>query len=261
MKNEKIAVAIVGNFKYLKKYYKSFYKNIREKGNYKGEIVLITSLFCPTFLFRNIKFENKVVVLRFKKIHFSTLTKSRLSAIKIENRPNRFNTKKFQWHKLYLFHPKLKEWDYVFYLDINMSIHYDINPILQFKPINKIYARSDGYPDFKNTLRSQFDASMIEFYGLDKKFNLDTTSYFQTGILFYDTKLIDLKFIDNCLALTDKYPITITNEQGILNLHVIENKILFEELPIKFDNFISYFYWLIEGEKIIITKQLTKQYK
>ena len=46
------------------------------------------------------------------------------------NDPNRNKTKKFQWHKLHLFDEYMKNWDYIFYLDINMNIHYDINKIL-----------------------------------------------------------------------------------------------------------------------------------
>ena len=38
-----------------------------------------------------------------------------------------------------------------------MTIHHDINLILDQKPNKKLYARSDGYPDHIRILKSQFD--------------------------------------------------------------------------------------------------------
>ena len=40
---------------------------------------------------------------------------------------------------------------------ILMSIHHDINPILDIKPINKIFARADGFPEYSWKLSTQFD--------------------------------------------------------------------------------------------------------
>ena len=56
------------------------------------------------------------------------------------------------------------------------------------------------------------------------------------------------------------YPISITNEQGILNLY-FQNKNIYQELPEYFEEYLLYYYWKIKEKKIIITKQLTEQYK
>ena len=72
---------------------------------------------------------------------------------------NRHINKNFQWNKLHIFTKKIKKWKYILYLDINLSIHHDINPILNIRPINKIFARADGFPEYKWKLSSQFDQS------------------------------------------------------------------------------------------------------
>ena len=53
----------------------------------------------------------------------------------------------------------MKQWDYIFYIDINMHIHFPIIDILKNKPLGKFTARTDGYPDYKFDLQTQFDES------------------------------------------------------------------------------------------------------
>ena len=142
-----------------------------------------------------------------------------------------------------------------------MNIHYDINPILKNKPIKKLFARSDSYPEFERKLSSQFDNKNKIYKDLEKNFNLDITDYFQTGILFFDTEIITNNTKDELIDLTIKYPISITNEQGIMNLYFNHIKKDFEQLPFKFGEMEAYFYWLVDGKKIIITKQDRVKYK
>ena len=40
-----------------------------------------------------------------------------------------------------------------------MTIHEDLNPILKILPKNEIFARADGFPDYKWKLKSQFDTT------------------------------------------------------------------------------------------------------
>ena len=49
--NEKIAIAVVADFKFLNKYFKSFKDSLLNKGNFQGEILIITDYFNPTFYF------------------------------------------------------------------------------------------------------------------------------------------------------------------------------------------------------------------
>tara|TARA_B100001250_G_scaffold169750_1_gene146196 strand:- start:29720 stop:30502 length:783 start_codon:yes stop_codon:yes gene_type:complete len=259
--NNRIAIAVVGDFRYLRKHFATFFSELRENGNFDGEILVITSFFTPTILIKKISKKNKVKVLRFPKIKFSSKANSRLSDLETNKEPNRHLTKNFQWHKLNLFDEKIKLWRYVFYLDINMHIHHDINKILAHLPNNQLFARSDGYPDYKRTLETQFDKTTNEFQELKKEYNLTIENYFQTGLLYFDTEIIKSQTKKDLINLVEKYPITLTNEQGIMNLYFIFHNDFYEELLEKVDDYISYYYWMVNAKKIIITKQLREKYK
>ena len=153
MKDQKnLAVCVVVDAKFLFKYFKNFINSLELKGKYKGDIVVITSWFTPTFLvFKT--FNKNIKIYRFRRIKFTKKTENYLKSIpSLPGAPNRHITKNFQWHKLHLFNEKLKKWKYIFYLDVNMIIHSDINPILQKKMKDSLLARADAFPNYDRTL-------------------------------------------------------------------------------------------------------------
>ena len=66
--NTKKVITVVSNFKFLKNHFNNLYNQLRGSGNYKGEILVITTKFSPCFLIRSIRKKNNVKILRFKKI-------------------------------------------------------------------------------------------------------------------------------------------------------------------------------------------------
>jgi len=260
MKKDNNAVAVVGDFKYLSKYFSKFISNLTHKGKFNGDVLVLTSYLTPTFLIPSMWKNKNIKVLRFKKISFPSEIKKKYLSLNTNGQPNRFKTKNFQWFKLNLFHKKLKEWRLVLYLDINLTVHKDINPIFHIKP-NNILLKCDSYPEYKNTLRSQFDSSQKEMDFLEKKFNLDDNKYFQTGLIYLNTEIIFEEMINEIINYATLYPISITNEQGVLNLYFQDNKHLATELPECIGNDIIYFYWMIKNKDIIITKQLVEKFK
>ena len=259
--DKRTIIAVVSNFKFLKKNFNNLYNQLRRNGNYHGEILIITSKFSPCFLIKSIRKKNQIKVLRFKNIKFDKNTEFELNNLETFDDPNRNMTKKFQWHKLHLFDELMKNWDYVFYLDINMNIHYDINQILAIAPDNCFMARSDTYPNYDRNLTTQFDQTHPLYVELGKKYDLNVNDYFQTGVMYFDTKIINDQTKNQIINLVKKYPITKSNEQGILNLYFYLEKKIYKELPSKLNGYITYFYWRLADEKIIITKQLTEQNK
>lgn len=257
--SSKTVICFVANFKYLFKNFPRIYEELRNKGNYKGEILIITSLLAPTFLIKEIRNKYGVKIMRFPKIKFDKSTEKSLQDL--NSKPNRHIEKNFQWYKLYLFNPKIKKWRYVFYFDINMSIHHDINPILELRPKNKVLARADGFPNYEWKLNSQFDKSHPKYLELNSHFDLERTDYFQTGLIYFDTNIVNNRTFDEILFLIKKYPITVTNEQGILNIYFlfIEKKYL--ELETFVNGKLSYFYWKIKDTDVIITKATTEKNK
>lgn len=252
--NKEKAVAIVCDFNFLRKNLKRFYSELREIGNYKGDLIIITTYFCPTFLFKIINKKNDIKVLRFLKIKFRKDVQLTLENLKTYPEPNRHKNKPFQWHKLHLFDEKLKDWDYIFYLDVNMKIHFDMVTILNISPTNKLLARADSFPDYDRTLETQFDKTHPLYSNLAKTYNLEVANYFQTGIMYYDTDIIQHDTKQNIINIVQEFPISITNEQGILNLYFYLNKNHYEEIPSEIGDYITYFYWKLKNKKVIITK-------
>lgn len=247
-----LVVAFVADFRYLYKNFPRIFKELREVGKYNGEILIITSFLTPTFLIKEINKSNKVSVLKFKKLKFSRYAEKSLK--NLNSSPNRHLLRRFQWYKLYLFHEKLKKWKYIFYLDINMNIHSDINAILNIKPENNLLARADGYPNYEWLLESQFDTKHPKIENLRSNFNLNLNNYFQTGLLFFDTQIIQKNTLKQIIEIVEKYPLSITNEQGILNLYFIFINNKYEQLIQEIDERLSYYYWLLPDKEVIISK-------
>jgi hypothetical protein len=260
MGNETI-VATVADFKYLRKNVDRFIFELRNEGKFNGNLLIITSVFTPTFLIRSIRKDKNIIVKRFRKIRFSRNAENILRNLDTGKEPNRHLSKRFQWHKLHLFDSKIKKWRYVFYLDINMKIHSDINLILIKKPENKLYARSDSYPEYKRLLSSQFDNMQTKYKSLSSEYDLNTSKYFQTGVMYFDTLIINSYTKKRILDVVERFPISTTNEQGILNIFFkyIENR--YTELDTEVEDYLTYYYWLVKNKKIIITKQNRYKYK
>lgn len=257
--HQNIAVCVVGDFLYLKRNLKTFINQVRNEGEYKGDIIVLTSKLAPTFL---LKLDNKsnVKFLKFKKIKFDKETENSLKKINTRGQPNRHIYKNFQWHKLHLFDSRLKEWDFIFYIDINMTIHKNINPILEIKPSRCFYANRDYSVGEKWKLEDQFDNTHKDFHTLKHAYDLSIKNYFQTGMIFYDTELIEVETKKDIMKLVQKYPFTRTNEQGIMNLYFIFEKDLFQQLPKNIQGLDTYSYWK-QNDNTRITKQLVKKFK
>ncbi len=256
------AVAIVADFRFLKRHFTRFFNNLTSNGKYKGDLLIITSRFNPTFLIKDIKKNENIKVIRFNKIRFPKEVKRTYLSLNTGGQPNRFKTKNFQWFKINLFKPELKKWKNILYLDINLTIHHDISGIFDINPKNFMYAKADGYPNYTQPLSSQFDKTHPLYEKLNTTFDLSDLRYFQTGLMYFDTSIIQDNTIEDILKIAIKFPISITNEQGILNLFFQMRKdYTYKELPEFIDNQIIYYYWMINNKKILITKQLVEQYK
>jgi lipopolysaccharide biosynthesis glycosyltransferase len=118
----------------------------------------------------------------------------------------------FQYHKFHLFTPFFKQWRYVFYIDCGAKIYNNIAPILQTATPDTLLAHSDAYPTYQWKLSCQF----LEKIDLD--LDLDT-DYFQSTIMLFDTNIIEDNTFQQLYKLTEKYPVSTTNDQGILNLY------------------------------------------
>ena len=208
-------------------------------GKYNGNICLVVGDDLNNDKVLDVDFikKNNITIKYFPNISFSNDFLIVNDKIKSDGRNL---SKKFQWHKLHLFNTFFKRWDYIFYIDCGMNIFSDISPILNEVTENTLLAHSDAYPTYEWKLHTQFDKNNTEFFTkLDKTYKLNI-DYFQTTIMLYDTKIIQDDTYDNLLKLSMEYPISRTNEQGIMALYFTNIQSLFKQ--IKTHNEHIYFY-------------------
>jgi hypothetical protein len=147
----------------------------------------------------------------------------------------------FQYHKYHLFTEFFKRWDYVFYIDCGAKIYEKIQPILDTRVPNTLLAHSDAYPAYKWKLSCQFreelspqiKKAMCDRWDLER-------DYFQSTIMLFDTSIIERDTFQELCDLTEKYPISGTNDQGILNLYFVCIKNKWRQIPL--ENDATYFY-------------------
>jgi len=106
-----------------------------------------------------------------------------------------------------------------------MIILNDIENIINEKEQDKIIAHSDAFDKYEILLNCQFDETNELFNLLNNKYNLNI-DYFQTGMMLIDTNIISNNTKKNLIELAEEFPISKTNEQGIIALYYtnIENK-------------------------------------
>jgi hypothetical protein len=230
MTDTSVCVVLTTNKSYFNKFLQTC-QQLRTVGNYSGDICLVIGddlngdvlLQDPFFI------QHNIIIKHFPNIRFP------MNFLKVNNQirgDGRNLTKKFQWHKMHLFNVFFKKWNYIFYLDSGMTIFSDIAPITNQRKKGTLLAHSDAYPTYEWKLHTQFDPSITDyFYKLNKKYNLDI-DYFQTTILLYDTNIIEDNTFDILYKLALEYPISKTNEQGIMALYFTNMKPLFEQINV-----------------------------
>jgi len=208
-------------------------------GKYSGNICLVVGddlhnnelLDCDTIK------NNNIIIKHFPNIRFSD---EFLDIQKKMDRPPHWFQKQFQFHKFHLFNTFFRQWEYIFYLDCGINIFSDISPLLNTTVENTLLAHSDAYPTYEWKLYGQFDKTNIEYFTkLDTTYNLNI-DYFQSTIMLYDTKIIEDNTYDNLLKLSIEYPISRTNDQGIIALYFTNIKPLFKQIMTNNEN--TYFY-------------------
>jgi hypothetical protein len=208
-------------------------------GNYNGPICLAIGddLLNDSLLECDTIKQNNIVIQHFPNVQFSD---EFIRVNKNIRGDNRQITKKFQWHKIYLFDVFFKQWDYILYLDCGITIFSDISPIINEVEENTLLAHSDAYPTYKWKLRTQFDEYNTEYFTpLDSMYDLNI-DYFQTTMMLYDTRIIENDTLENLLHLSYEYPISKTNEQGIMALYFTNIQPHFKQIKTHNEN--THFY-------------------
>ena len=108
---------------------------------------------------------------------------------------------------------------------------------------NTFLARNDAWGPFVNkwSLGTQFDTEHPMFNELNEKYDLlNIKKYFQTGVMLYDTNIINENTFNDLYELANKYPIAKMNDQAIIALYFICIDKKWQELPVE-DNEQQYY--------------------
>lgn len=224
-----ICVVFVCNVKYFDKFIFTCSQLITN-GQYKGDICLVIGddLLNNDLLNCDLIKNNNIIIKYFPNIQFTDYFIEMFNSIE---RPPHWREKIFQYHKYYLFNIYFKRWDYIFYLDCGITILSDISPMINLIEENTFLANSDAYPTYERKLIDQFCQNDIYLEKLNHNFNLKL-DYPQTTIMLYDTKLIEQNTFHELLVLTLQYPISVSNDQGILALYFTNIKPVFKQIKI-----------------------------
>jgi len=252
MENTKLCVVFVVDIAYYSKFIDTC-TQLRTVGKYKGDICLIIGddLNNQEFLQSSFVKQYNITVKYYPNLQFS---QEFIENQKTLDREYKWFQKLFQYHKLNLFKTYFKKWDYIFYLDCGLTIYSDISPMISLAKKDTLLAHSDDYPKYERKLWYQFDKNKKEYEKLINTYKMDI-DYPQTTIMLFDTSIIEDDTFDNLFRLTNEYPISITNDQGIIALYYTCIKPVFKPISLHNENTFFYDYFLREyGNPYIMVK-------
>lgn len=191
--------------------------DLRSKGKWNGDIVLITIDFNLTVNFKD--FHN-IIEISFPKIDKSNLLAS-IGKNGFSSGDKRELNKLNQWEKLHVFDDYFKQWNRVIFMDAGLRILDEVSYLLELDYKDKILAPCDDTPTVKKLFKDQLSYDnpllidkLINNYG-DYIFN---SSYMLNCIWIYDTKILDICNKSELIEAMNEYTICKTNEMTIMNL-------------------------------------------
>ena len=204
---------------------------LRSPGNWKGEIVILPAPDVPLSAMQ-------ALASAFAPITFRYSPEVNLSAIKAWHADHPFLTtdgrersKTFQWHKFRFFEPWATHLcGRIAFIDAGMHVYNDIQPVFdRLDPLvqNRLIAHSDAYQSYWwFNLGLQFERGVCPqcYDELNATVPLDG-DYFQTGFLYWDTRITRQGTFNELMGLANRYPMSRTNEQGIMNVWAYQHRL------------------------------------
>lgn len=209
--------------------------DLRSKGNWRGDIVIITIDFK---LNKNFKDFYNIIEVSFPLIDKTKLL-SKIGKNGFTNSDKREITKLNQWEKLHVFDNYFIKWDRVIFLDAGLRVLDDVRCLLELDYKNKILAPKDGKYNKYNLFECQlsFDnPQLIEKVKNDFGANIFYEHYFLNCIWIYDTNILKICNKKELLEAMNIYTLSLTNEMAIMNLVLRFKYNLWKSFPLKKSN-------------------------
>jgi hypothetical protein len=249
-----MCVTFVSNRAYINRFFYTC-SQVLSIGKYTGDICLVIGDDLDSTDIRSHPFitKNSIKVKYFPDILTDEGFLKQQATLK---RPEHWCEKRFQFHKFYLFDTYFKQWDYIFYIDAGMCIYDDINPIIAFKKRDILLANRDGIDGETWDMDNNRIVNSLIGDGVGQAMTLSTqfVNYFQTTMMLYDTSIICDTTFSDIISLLLKYPISKTNDQGIVALYFTQIKPCWQQLPRKIGDIVTYDLVRCTTDKYIMVK-------
>ena len=217
--------------------------DLRTKGNWYGDIVLITLNFD---LNTNFKDFYNVTEKKFPQIDKSILLFKIGQSGFVDTTDKREINKLLQWEKLHVFDDYFSKWSRVVFLDAGLRVLDHVKYLLEIDYKNKILAPKDGKIDVNQAFNCQLSYDKPELIdSLKSEFGekILTSNYMLNCIWIYDTNILKLCDKNQLIEAMNKYTFCKTNEMGIMNILFTFKYNLWERLPVKASNGKILFDW------------------
>lgn len=190
--------------------------DIRNGGNYNGDVVLMTN---GSFEIDNNIIQKFNLIIKYVDDVDTSYLIEQIRKHPFSNSDGREYTKLQQWNKLHVFNKYFKYWNYILFVDAGLRFFDDINYFTSSLIPNKIVALDDGHPDFTKKFHTQIELSNLKIVDKLKEIYDINSSYFLNCLFIFDTSLIKNDTYDNLIEMMNKYPICKTNEMAIMNIY------------------------------------------
>ena len=239
--NKDTAVVLITDLLYFNKAKRTII-DLRSKGNWRGDVVLITIDFS---LNSNFKDFYNIIEVKFNAIcKLDLLNKIGLSGF--SNSDKREIEKLNQWEKLHVFDDYFMNWNRIIFFDAGLRVLDDVKYLLELDYKGKILAPKDGKFYENQTFKCQLSYDNPELIEKVKKdFGEDILNeiYFLNCIWIYDTNILKICDKSQMIDAMNNYTLCRTNEMGIMNLLLRFKYNLWEPFPFKLDSGKILFDW------------------
>jgi hypothetical protein len=225
----KTVFVLVSDLLYLNKAKRTI-MDLRSKGNWKEDIVLITIDFD---LNANFKDFYNVIEAKFPSID-KTEIMTKIGVHGFSNSDKRELNKLNQWEKLHVFDDYFMKWNRVVFLDAGLRVLDDVKYLLELDYKGKFLAPTDGVKNQTFDCQLSYDnPEMVDKVKKDFGESILQKTYFLNCIWIYDTNILNLCSKKDMLEAMNTYTLCRTNEMGIMNLLLHFKFNLWEPFPFK----------------------------